>query len=85
MIFDHNQQESPKGANRIDALISSSCERLLEFPQMGVPGLLPNTRELFPHPSYRLVYRTDIQTVINLFVVHTARSWPPVDKEPGPA
>ena len=35
------------------------------------------TRELIPHPSYRVVYQVEGEAVWVLAVVHTARQWPP--------
>ena len=45
---------------------------------LGKPGIVPGTRELIPHESYRLVYQIDGETVWILTLVHTARLWPPV-------
>jgi plasmid stabilization system protein ParE len=36
------------------------------------------TREYVVHPSYRMVYELDGDTVWILFLIHTAREWPPV-------
>jgi plasmid stabilization system protein ParE len=43
---------------------------------MGRTGLVPGTRELIPHESYRLVYEVEGDTVWILALVHTARMWP---------
>ena len=44
---------------------------------MGRGGKIAGTREVIPHPSYRLVYEVNDQAVWILALVHTARLWPP--------
>ena len=51
---------------------------LTQHPMLGKPGIVPGTRELIPHESYRLVYQIDGETAWILTLVHTARLWPPV-------
>jgi len=48
---------------------------------MGKSGALHGTRELPPHPSYRMVYAVDVDEIAILAVVHTCRQWPPIDDE----
>jgi hypothetical protein len=45
---------------------------------LGKTGIIPGTRELIPHESYRLVYEIEQETVWILAIVHTARMWPPM-------
>ena len=47
-----------------------------DHPLLGRAGLVPGTRELIPHESYRLVYEVEGDTVWILALVHTARMWP---------
>jgi addiction module RelE/StbE family toxin len=67
-----------RAAARMDALFSKAATRLSDHPYLGTPGKIPDTRELIPHESYRLVYEIDGQTVWVLALVHTARLWPPI-------
>jgi plasmid stabilization system protein ParE len=61
----------------MDVLFSQAAERLAKFPMMGRGGKIAGTRELFPHPNYRLVYETTGREVRILAIVHVARQWPP--------
>ena len=70
--------DNPAAAIRMDDLISNAAARLSNFPNMGRPGSITGTRELIPHPSYRVVYQVLGETVWILSVVHTSRQWPPV-------
>lgn len=60
----------------MDKLFSAAAAKLAEHPRLGKPGQVPDTRELIPHESYRLVYEIDNDTVWVLALVHTARLWP---------
>lgn len=79
-IVDYIAIENPRAALGMDELFSETAVRLGDFPRIGKPGLIPGTRELVPHQSYRLVYEFDEagQTVWILALVHAARQWPPV-------
>jgi addiction module RelE/StbE family toxin len=79
-IVDYIAIENPRAALGIDELFSEAAARLADFPRIGKPGLIPGTRELLPHQSYRLVYELEEpeETVWILALVHTARQWPPV-------
>ena len=81
-IFDHISLDNPLAALRMDELFADAVARLAEFPLMGRGGKIAGTRELIPHPSYRLVYEVVDQAVWILALVHTARLWPPRRSEP---
>ena len=53
---------------------------MADFPFLERVGAIAGTRELIPHPSYRIVYATSARVII-LAVVHTARHWPPAASE----
>jgi addiction module RelE/StbE family toxin len=76
-IADHIAADSPRAAARMDALFTEAAESLARFPQMGRVGIVPGTREIFPHESYRLVYEVEDDTVWILTVIHASRQWPP--------
>lgn len=61
----------------MDEIFSETAKRLADHPRLGRVGRIKGTRELLPHPSYRLVYEIRDETVWILGVVHTARRWPP--------
>ena len=76
-IFDYISLDNPPAALGMDELFAESAARLAEYPLMGRSGTIAGTREVIPHPSYRLVYEVDDQAVWILALVHTARLWPP--------
>jgi len=76
-IIDFIAQDNPLAAVRMDELFGAAAGSLAEHPLMGRPGQIPDTRELIPHESYRLVYEVQADTVWILALVHTARLWPP--------
>lgn len=75
-IMNHIVADSPSAAIRMDLLFGEAASRLADHPFMGKPGHIPGTRELIPHPSYRLVYTINQDTIWVLALVHTARLWP---------
>jgi toxin ParE1/3/4 len=75
-IMDYIAADSPSAAIRMDLLFGEAASRLTDHPHMGKPGHIPDTRELIPHPSYRLVYTINQDTIWILALVHTARLWP---------
>ena len=77
-IWEHIAANNPTAAARIDILFSHAAARLAEHPELGKMGTIPDTRELIPHESYRLIYAIDYETVWVLALVHTARQWPPL-------
>ena len=77
-VWDYIAAENPRAAARMDKLFSDAAARLATHPRLGRPGIIPGTRELIPHASYRLVYEIEGETVWVLALVHTARLWPPV-------
>lgn len=72
-IWGYISAENPAAAIRMDELFSDAADRLSSHPLMGKPGLVPGTRELVIHESFRLVYETEGERVWLLALVHTAR------------
>jgi addiction module RelE/StbE family toxin len=58
-IWTYIETESPEAAERMDQLFSDAAARLADFPTMGRSGEIVDTRELSPHPNYRLVYQVE--------------------------
>ncbi|WP_377295987.1 type II toxin-antitoxin system RelE/ParE family toxin [Rhizobium sp. SGZ-381] len=77
-IFNDIKDHHPPAALAMDLLFEQAAKHLAQFPRLGKAGLVAGTRELLPHPSYRLVYEIDGDTLFILTIVHTARAWPPV-------
>ncbi len=78
-IFQFIAADNPSAALRIDNLFSEAARRLSNIPYLGRQGTVAGTREVIPHPHYRLVYEIDDGTIWILTLLHTARQWPPVD------
>ena len=77
-IWDYLVARDPHAAVRIDRLFSEAAASLADFPMIGHEGEVEGTRELTPHPSYRLVYGVAADTVWILVLIHTRRQWPPL-------
>lgn len=75
-IMDYIAADNPSAAIRMDLLFGEAASLLADHPFMGKSGQISDTRELIPHPSYRLVYTINQDTVWVLALVHTARLWP---------
>jgi toxin ParE1/3/4 len=58
-IWDHIAADNPHAAVRMDQLFSDAAARLADFPLLGRAGKVPDSRELIPHESYRLVYQIE--------------------------
>jgi len=76
-IVDYIAVDNFDGALELDYHITSSAERLVNFPKMGKPGRIEGTRELIVHEHYILVYEIDGDELQILSVLHTSRQWPP--------
>jgi len=79
--MDYIAADNPAAAEKISGLFDRALDRIARFPLSAREGLVLNSRELIPHPSYRIVYeiRGEIIWVAALF--HTSRQWPPVEDE----
>ncbi|NIJ07898.1 addiction module RelE/StbE family toxin [Sphingomonas vulcanisoli] len=77
-IWDYLEARDPDAARRIDRSFSDAVAGLADFPMLGHEGKVSGTRELTPHPRYRLVYEIVNDTVWILVLIHTARQWPPL-------
>ncbi len=75
-IMDYIAADDPLAAIRMDDLFSETAELLADQPFIGKRGIVAGTHEWIPHPSYRLVYEVDQDTVFILSLVHTSRLWP---------
>ena len=76
-IFEFIARDNPLAAIDMDEIFAAAVGRLAEHPQIGRAGIIPGTRELILHQSYRLIYEVQGTTIWILALVHTARLWPP--------
>ncbi|PKU23192.1 type II toxin-antitoxin system RelE/ParE family toxin [Telmatospirillum siberiense] len=77
-VVEYIAANNPRAAIKMDELFGDSVAMLADFPLMGRVGIIPGTRELILHESYRVVYEVEEETVWVLALVHTARQWPPI-------
>ena len=77
-IWDYLNARDPGAASRMDQLFTEATAPLAEFPLIGRMGAVEGTRELIPHPSYRLVYEIFGETIWILVLIHASREWPSV-------
>lgn len=75
-VWDYIAADNPNAAARMDELFSTVVAKLAEHPKLGQQEKIPNTRELIPHESYRIVYEIEQGAVWVLALVHTSRLWP---------
>ena len=69
--------DNPEAARRMDVRFRSVARLLTHSPYSGRPGAIAGFREFIVHPSYRMVYQIDGETISIVALVHTARQWPP--------
>ncbi len=71
-------RENPAAASSLARAILDSIELLREFPAMGRPGRLPDTRELIVTGAPIVIpYRVAENRIEIITVLHGARQWPP--------
>ncbi|MCC8931204.1 type II toxin-antitoxin system RelE/ParE family toxin [Rhizobium sp. 'Codium 1'] len=80
-IFEDIVEKNPVAALAIDNTFEQAVIQLGQFPHSGKIGLVPGTRELLPHPSYRLIYEVTNGKLAILAIVHASRQWPPTDRD----
>ena len=81
-IFEFIEADSIRAACKMDLIFAEKAAILTRFPEIGRPGRVPGTRELFAHRHYFLIYRVRGNTVQILRLLHTSRQWPPNPPSP---
>lgn len=73
-VFERN----PQAAVGLSDAIDRAVDRLAEFPAMGRPGRVRETRELvITGTPLVLIYRIEDSSVLVLRLLHSAQRWPP--------
>lgn len=75
-IWDYLHDVNPKAAIEMDSRFTEAVSRISQHPEVGPIGMIAGTRDIIPHPSYRLVYQLEQDVVWIMAIVHTARMWP---------
>mgnify|MGYP000226792399 CR=1 FL=1 len=76
-IWDFLLDKNPQAAADMDRRLSIAAAGVAQNPEIGPSGRISGTREVIPHPSYRLAYQLEPNVVRIVALVHTARQWPP--------
>jgi addiction module RelE/StbE family toxin len=76
-IIDYIADDNLEAAQKVKDDIESKANNLREFPEMGRPGRVENTRELIVWSNFILVYQAKSSSVKILRVLHSAQQWPP--------
>jgi len=79
--MDYIAADNPAAAEKMSRLFDRALDRIARFPFSARQGLTPKSRELIPHPSYRLVYEIRDDTIWVAALFNTARQWPPVEDD----
>lgn len=66
---------SYESGDKLSAEIHNTLENLSYFPQLGVVGLVENTRECFCR-GYRIVYRETETQIQILTIIHCRQEYP---------
>ena len=75
-ILDYIAARNVAAADRIEALIQYTADRLPDHPYIHRPGRVPGTREAIVHPNYILVYRVGAAAIEILAVLHARQQYP---------
>lgn len=75
-IADYIAQDNIRAADELIDRVREAGQHLAEYPFMGRPGKVNNTRELVVLANYIVVYRAKEARIDILRVMHVARRWP---------
>lgn len=76
-IYERITVDNPAAAPRVIQRIRTAVERLQEFPAIGRPGRVADTRELVVSGTpYIVPYRVKDDIVQIIGVLHSAQRWP---------
>lgn len=75
-LLDYISDRDQTVADRLKASFQERIERLGEWPEIGRPGRLADTREFVLHPNYIVVYQVQPKRVIVLRVLHARQRYP---------
>ena len=78
-IVDYISDNNPEAAQRLKDDIEMNAEKLQEFPKIGRPGRVADTRELVVWSNYIVIYQENELNIRILRVLHAAQQWPPTD------
>jgi len=76
-LAEYIAQDKPRAAVDVVERIVTAIDSLKEYPAIGRPGRVANTRELLvPETSYIVPYRVRGKRLEILRIIHASRRWP---------
>lgn len=74
--MEHIEKDDVKRARSFALEIRTKTNRLAQFPEMGRPGRVTDTRELVIHPNYIIPYRIRAD-VVEIYLTRQAAFFKP--------
>ena len=75
-LLDYIDDRDEVAADRLAVAFEERISRLADWPGIGRPGRVNNTREFILHPNYLVVYQVAGDEVIILRVLHARQRYP---------
>ena len=75
-IFEFIQEDNVRAACKMETIFQQKAALLIQFPELGHPGRVPETPELLAHRHYFIIYRIHRNQIQILRLLHTSRQWP---------
>ena len=76
-ILEYFAAEDEEASERIARAFKEASRQLKQFPQIGMQGRVPGTRELFlPKYPFVFIYRQKNVHIEILRLLHTHQQWP---------
>lgn len=75
-LLDYISDRDQAVADRLKTSFEERIDRLGEWPAVGRPGRVADTREFILHPNYIVIYQVTPDRVIVLRVVHARQRYP---------
>ncbi len=76
-LAEYIAADNPHAAADVVRRIMAAIESLKEYPALGGPGRVANTRELIvPETAYIVPYRIKGKHIEILRIIHASRRWP---------
>ncbi|MHA6162582.1 type II toxin-antitoxin system RelE/ParE family toxin [Pseudomonas sichuanensis] len=75
-ILELIAEDNPTAAEALDETFRDKARRATRYPALYKPGRLPGTREIVVHPNYVMVYRTLVDQIEIIRILHARQQWP---------
>lgn len=75
-ILELIAEENPIAAEALDETFRDKARRAAQYPALYKSGRRPGTREIVVHPNYVMVYRTLVDQIEIIRILHARQQWP---------